>query len=116
MNEIGNIENEELITGEELAKSHFNEDWHNESMNKIEEEKNERKKSDMERVEELTKKLFENEKMPINDFIEKEIEQWKNGEEIVYNLIINWYSRNNIINSSLDNQIKEWIEIWKKIL
>ena len=114
MNEIGNIENEELITGEELAKSHFNEDWHNESMNKIEEEKNERKKSDMERVEELTKKLFENEKMPINDFIEKEIEQWKNGEEIVYNLIINWYSRNNIINSSLDNQIKEWIEIWKK--
>ena len=114
MNKINNIENEETKNPDELAESHFNEDWHNKSMDTIEKEKNEQKESDMKRVGELTEKLFENEKIPVDDFIEKETEQWKNGEKIVYDLIINWYSRNDIINSSLDNQTKEWIKKWKE--
>lgn len=109
MNKINNIENEENKNSGELAESHFDEDWHNESINEIEKEKNEQKKSDMNRVEELTEKLFENEKMSVNDFIEKERELWKNENDITINLIKTWYKRKEILSSSLNQQTKKQI-------
>ena len=114
MNKIEDIENERIKNSGKVTESHFDEEWHKDLLNKIEEEKSEQKELDKKKADELTETLFDDEKIPINDFIEKEKNKWKNEKEIVYNLIVNWYSRNDIIGSSLDNQTKEWIEKWKE--
>jgi len=58
MNKINNIENEENKNASELVESHFDENWYNDLMNEIEEEKADQKESDKKRADELTKLLL----------------------------------------------------------
>ena len=114
MNKINNIENEKSKNASELVESHFDEEWHKDLMDKIEEEKAEQKDLDKKRSDELTEKLFENEKMPINDLIEKCRKEWLNEEKIAKRLIIQWYSWNEFMSSSISKEIKSILEGFKK--
>lgn len=113
MNRINTIENEE-IKNSEVSESHFDDEWHKEKMDKIREEKAEQKEHDLAQVSELTDVLFKNEKMPINDFIDNLRKDWLNEEEITKKLIIQWYSWDELMNSSIDDKVKSMLKQLKE--
>jgi len=106
MNEKNNIENEETRRNSETSESNFDDEWHKEVMYKIQKEKAEQKKIDEEMADKLTQTLLEDEKMPINDFIEKCRKEWVNDIEISLKLIWNWYWKE-IKNSNLSEDLKK---------
>ena len=110
MNKINNIENEESKNTSKLVESNFDEEWHKDLMKKIEEKKAEQKESDKKRADKLTEKLLEDEKMPINDFIDNYRKEWLNEEEIAKKLIMKWYSWDEIAKSSIDKELKNEAE------
>lgn len=118
MNRINTIENEEIeneeIKNSEVSESHFDDEWHKEKMDKIREEKAEQKERDLAQVSELTDVLLKNEKMPINDFIDNLRKDWLNEEEIAKKLIIQWYSWDEFMSSSIDEKIKLLVEDSRK--
>ena len=110
MNRINSIENEE-IKNPEAGESHFDDEWHKELMDKIRDEKAKQKERDLAQVSGLNELLLKDEKMPINNFIEKYRKEWLNEEEIAKKLILQWYSRREIMASSINDDIKKEGEI-----
>jgi len=106
MNKIGDIENEEIKNTDKITESHFDKDWYNDLMHEIAEKKSGQKELDKKRADELKENLFEDEKMPINDFIDNCRNDWLMEEEITKKIIIQWYSRNEFMDSSIDESIK----------
>ena len=109
MIKINNIENEEIKKGSKTTESHFDDEWHRKVMTKIQEEKSKQKERDLTQVSELTEKLN---KPDINEFIKNEKHHWSTEMDITYKLIMWWYNRDEIMNSSLDVNIKN--ELKKK--
>ena len=114
MNKINNIEHDEVKNTDKVIKSHFNEEWCNKLMDEIKEEENEQKELDKKKADELTEKLFKDDKMPINDFIDNCRKEWLNEEEIAKKLIIQWYSWDEFMDSSIDKQVKSFLENLRK--
>ena len=61
MNRLNNIENGEIRKSSEASESNFDNEWHNEIMDKIQKEKTEQKKIDEEKAVELTRIFLWNE-------------------------------------------------------
>lgn len=113
MNRINSIENEE-IKNPEAGESHFDDEWHKELMDKIRDEKAKQKERDLAQVSGLNELLLKDEKMPINNFIEQYRKEWVNEEEIAKKLIIQWYSWDELMNSSISKEMKSILEGFKK--
>lgn len=114
MNKIGDIENEEIKNTDKITESHFDKDWYNDLMHEIAEKKSGQKELDKKRADELKENLFEDEKMPINDFIDNCRNDWLMEEEITKKLIIQWYSWDEFMSSSIDKSEKLILENLKK--
>lgn len=64
---------------------------------------------------ELKQEVVEDEKISIDDFIEREKNGGKDEKDIVVDLIISWFTRNEIIESSLSNETKIRLENYKEV-
>lgn len=104
MNKPSDISQENIVdTKKETPKQDFDEEWQKEILENIEWEKAEQKESDSEQAWKLKQVLFQNQEMPINDFINDCRKKGLNDDEIAKRLIIQWYSWDEIIKSPIDN-------------